>query len=264
MGLKEGTLMSLVKSGVNAFPIAHSVFPQMLQALDCIASKGIIHRDVKPENILYISQPDGQYQFQLGDFGLCNRAVDAKTHAGSDLYMAPEMFQEGDQTHKVDVWSLFVTMLWTIDAGEFRQRSNQFKSHAEVQRAVLFVASNATSVSKIREMAIVNPEERASAAQMLVKRFDGVGLSTPQNQVPALTTSPFPAIAAARAPAPAPARARPAFTNRPTTANPRFLQMNAITLAAAQQYRIGKVRGPLQAPLLRRFQKTRPNPQANG
>ena len=35
------------------------------------------------------------------------------------------MFQEGDQTHKVDVWSLFVTMLY---AGKFRQRSNKFSN----------------------------------------------------------------------------------------------------------------------------------------
>jgi serine/threonine protein kinase len=63
MGLKEGTLESLVESGADASAIANFVFPQMLQALDCIAWKGIVHRDVKPENILYVSQPDGQYQF---------------------------------------------------------------------------------------------------------------------------------------------------------------------------------------------------------
>jgi serine/threonine protein kinase len=204
MGLKEGTLESLVESGVDASPVANSVFPQMPQALDCIAWKGIVHRDVKPENILYMSQPDGQYQFQLGDFGLCNRIIDAATFAGTYLYMPPEMLQEGDQTYKVDVWSLFVTMLWILDAGEFRQRSNRFKTVAEVQRAVLSAASNVNSISKIREMAIVNPEERASAAQMLVKYFDGAGLSTPRNQVPSLTTSPSPTIAAARAPPPPP------------------------------------------------------------
>ncbi|KAI4119822.1 MAG: hypothetical protein LQ338_007227, partial [Usnochroma carphineum] len=173
MGLKEGTLESLVESGVDTSGVAYSVFPQMLQALDCIAWKGIVHRDVKPENILYVSQLDGQYQFQLGDFGLCNRIVDAATFAGSRLYMAPEMFQEGAQTHKVDIWSLFVTMLWTLDAGAFRQRSNQFKTDAEVQRAVLSAALDVGSVSNIREMAVVNPEKRSSAAQMLVKHFGG-------------------------------------------------------------------------------------------
>jgi len=45
-------------------------------------------------------------------------------------------------------------------------------------------------MSQIREMAIFNPEKRASAAQMLVKCFNGEGLSTPRNQVPALNSSP--------------------------------------------------------------------------
>ncbi|KAF2258233.1 kinase-like protein [Lojkania enalia] len=196
MGLKEGTLETLIDSGADASAVANSAFPQMLQALDCIAWKGIIHRGVKPENVLYVSlsQPDSQYQFQLGDFGLCNRIIDAATFAGTYLYMPPEMLQEGDQTHKVDVWSLFVTMMWILDAGGFRQRSNRFKSVAEVQRAVLPAASNVDSVSEIREMAFVNPEERASAAQMLVEYFDGAGLSTPRNQVPALTSSPPPPL----------------------------------------------------------------------
>jgi serine/threonine protein kinase len=149
MGLKEGTLESLVENGADTSAVANSVFPQMLQALDCIASRGILHRDVKPENILYISQPGGQYQFQLGDFGLCNRAVDAATSVGTPLYLAPEMFLEGDQTHKVDVWSLFVTMLWTLDAAEFRQKADQFKSHTEVRRVVLFAASTVDTVPKI-------------------------------------------------------------------------------------------------------------------
>jgi serine/threonine protein kinase len=256
MGLKEGTLESLVESGADASAVANSVFPQMLQALDCIAWKGIVHRDVKPENILYISQPDGQYQFQLGDFGLCNRIIDAATFAGTYLYMPPEMLQEGDQTHKVDVWSLFVIMLWILDAGEFRQRSNRFKTVAEVQRAVLFAASNVDSVSKIREMAIVNPEERASAAQMLVKYFDGAGLSTPRNQVPALTTSPR-TIAVDRAPPPAPS----SLTTRTTQTNTRGLEMNANIFAAAQ-YRVEKARNPLQAKPFRRRQEIRPKQQA--
>jgi serine/threonine protein kinase len=205
---------------------------------------------VKPGNILFISQPGGQYQFQLGDFGLCNRIVDAATFAGSRLYMPPEMFQEGDQTHKVDVWSLFVTMLWILDAGKFRQRSNKFKTVAEVGRAVLSVASTVDSVSKIREMAIVNPEERASAAQMLVKYFDGAGLSTPRNQVPALTTSPSTTIAADRALPPAP-------SSLTTQTKPRGLQMNANIFAAAQ-YRVEKARDPLQAKRFRRLQEIRP------
>ena len=129
----------------------------------------------------------------------------------------------------------------TLCPGEFRQRSNRFKTVAEVQRAVLSAASSVASVSRIREMAIVNPEERASAAQMLVKHFDGAKLSTPRNQVPALTTSPSPTIATARAPAPAP----PAFTTQPIQTKPRGFQMNANIFTAPAPYRVEKARDPL-------------------
>lgn len=61
---------------------------QMLETLDCLAHNGIVHRDVKPENILYVSGPGGQYTFQLGDFGLCNRVVDAVTPNTSTLILA--------------------------------------------------------------------------------------------------------------------------------------------------------------------------------
>lgn len=184
MGLKEGTLQSLVENWTlpSITNLAHFVIHQMLQALDCLAWNGIVHRDVKPENILYQSLPGAQYQFQLGDFGLCNRAISAVTVVGSPLYMAPEMFQKGGQTHKADVWSLFVTILWVLNK-DFRQKSEQFQTTEEVHETVLTAAS---SIKIIQEMARMNPNDRASAAQMLIKCFNGEGLTTPQNQVPAI------------------------------------------------------------------------------
>ena len=189
MGLKEGTLESLVNVGCSA-PIgdlARTALHHMLQAIDFLAVQGIIHRDLKPANILYTCR-EGEYQFQLGDFGLSTRQVVAVTFSGSPLYMAPEMFSNQQQTHKVDVWSLYVTMLWTLDVCGFRQASRISKSLANVQRDILNVASSETAVSPIREMASPDPEERASAAQMLVEHYDGEGLATPRNRVPPLAT----------------------------------------------------------------------------
>ena len=85
--------------------IAYSACDQILQALDFLAVKGIVHRDVKPENILYeaYGHLGEEYRFQLGDFGLCNSTVDAVTCVGTPFYMAPEVFQHGTQTDKMDV-----------------------------------------------------------------------------------------------------------------------------------------------------------------
>jgi serine/threonine protein kinase len=63
IGLKKGTLETLIKSRADASAVANSAYPQTLQELDHLTWKGIVHQDVKPENILYVSQPDGQYQF---------------------------------------------------------------------------------------------------------------------------------------------------------------------------------------------------------
>ncbi|KAI1428209.1 kinase-like protein [Xylaria sp. FL1777] len=169
MGLKEGTLQSLLQGRLTV-PIndlAVTVFHHMLQALDCLSGEGIVHRDIKPENILYVTRSN-EYHFQLGDFGLSNHQIVAQTFAGSLLYMAPELFQ-GKQTHKADVWALCVTMLWTLDVEGFREAIHTFESVDNVINAVVLVSKSPRVVNALQEMAEVDPEKRASAAQMLVK-----------------------------------------------------------------------------------------------
>lgn len=199
MGLKDGSLDSLVRNGCDAFTtdrlsVAETVFRQMLEALDCLSFHGIVHRDVKPQNILYTSQPNGKFEFQLGDFGLCNLTANAETKVGTPIFMAPEILH-GRQSSKSDVWSLFVTMLWTLGVPQFREGG--FKSSKHIWDAVLDAAGNSKEVSRIRDMVIVNVDERASAAQILVKEFNSSGLTTPLKHVPSLAIRPFPSTACA-------------------------------------------------------------------
>ncbi|KAI0805623.1 kinase-like domain-containing protein [Xylaria sp. FL0064] len=185
MGLKQGTLHSLLETGasVGSGVIPDIVLHHMLQAIDFLDTKKIIHRDIKPENVLYVVQSNN-HVFQLGDFGLCNDRSSANTYVGTLVYMAPEIYHGRRQTHKVDVWSLFVTMLWTLDTNGFRQASNTWKKYEEIRKEVLSRVNKVEDV--IGPMARIDPTERASAAQMLVKCFNGNGLSTPRHLVPAL------------------------------------------------------------------------------
>jgi hypothetical protein len=101
---------------------------------------------------------------------------------------------------------------------------------------------------RIQEMAIAILEQRASAAQMLVKCYNRVGLSTLRNQVPALTST----IATARTPAQAP----PAITTWTAQTKPR-VQKNANIFTAAAQLCVGKA----QAQPIRQLQELHRKPQ---
>jgi len=74
-----------------------SILRQMLEAMEYAHSKGVVHRDLKPGNIMLARDPDGTHRVVVMDFGLARREEDdaeAKTRIGSSLgtpeYMAPE------------------------------------------------------------------------------------------------------------------------------------------------------------------------------
>ena len=73
-------------------------------ALDACHKNGIIHRDVKPENI-FISR---EGYVKLGDFGVSKMKVGqyAGTKVGSPAYMAPEIFHGKQYDDTVDLYSL--------------------------------------------------------------------------------------------------------------------------------------------------------------
>jgi serine/threonine-protein kinase len=103
----------LAQEGPMAPSRAVSIISQVARALDSAHADGLIHRDVKPSNILLTGEGDDEFVY-LVDFGIARSTSDASgpalTQTGAALgsfdYMAPERFLERQIDRRVDVYAL--------------------------------------------------------------------------------------------------------------------------------------------------------------
>jgi serine/threonine protein kinase len=99
----SGNMTQLTRSGVKEDKALYYL-KQLLEALRYLDEQKILHRDLKPDNILLI---DDLSTVKLCDFGLAKKRElhRVTTVCGSPLYMAPEIFK-GDYNENVNIWSL--------------------------------------------------------------------------------------------------------------------------------------------------------------
>ncbi|XP_051898055.1 dual specificity mitogen-activated protein kinase kinase 7 isoform X3 [Pristis pectinata] len=137
-----GTCAEKLKKRIQG-PIPERILGKMtvaiVKALFYLKEKhGVIHRDVKPSNILL----DERGQIKLCDFGISGRLVDSKAKtrsAGCAAYMAPERIDPPDPTKpdydiRADVWSLGISLV-ELATGQFPYKN--CKTDFEVLTKVL-------------------------------------------------------------------------------------------------------------------------------
>ncbi len=101
----------LIKDGAVEPSRAVELLTQVASALDAAHRRGLVHRDVKPANIL-ITVRDGEEHAYLTDFGLAKRhdAFSGLTVQGTIIgtvdYMAPEQITGGDTDARCDIYAL--------------------------------------------------------------------------------------------------------------------------------------------------------------
>ncbi len=113
----KGESLQKKLTSIGRFPefVSWEIGLQICKALDAAYSKGIIHRDVKPANILI----DEKNVVKLTDFGLSKKNNDTLlTHPGTILgtpsYMSPEQAAGANVDFRADIYSLGATIYHLI------------------------------------------------------------------------------------------------------------------------------------------------------
>lgn len=109
----EGSdLRKLLRSEGPLEPVrALALTEQVADALDSAHAKGLVHRDVKPGNILVAETPSGEHAY-LCDFGLARHVSSASSLTadrglvGTIDYVPPEQIESGEVDARADVYSL--------------------------------------------------------------------------------------------------------------------------------------------------------------
>ena len=172
--VKGYTLKQLIKKR-GAIPYKEAVWmiKQLAGALMEAHRKGIIHRDVKSQNVLI--KPDGT--IKLSDFGIAlangSMQITSKDSVlGSVHYLAPELSRGRQASMQSDIYSLGI-VFYELLTGDV-----PFKAETPVQVALLHVKSNIPSVKKFNPTIPQSVENIVikSTAKSLSNRYKNIAL----------------------------------------------------------------------------------------
>ncbi|WP_165374338.1 MULTISPECIES: serine/threonine-protein kinase [Sorangium] len=230
MELLEGEDLAqrMKRSGLLAPKDVHEIFQQLCHALGAAHRAGVVHRDMKPQNVFLAkaNSATAPWSVKVLDFGIAKIAAEASTMAtaslGTPLWMAPEQTDaRGQITPATDVWALGLIAFAALTGRMYWRAANDPMGTAMpvLLREILFepidpASTRATALG--RAGCVVHPfdawfarcvaREPSQRFQTAQEAFDALGpalFADPRSVRPpgaAISVTP-PGIAAAATPA---------------------------------------------------------------
>src|SRR6266540_3678440 len=233
MELVEAPTLAEVVRDRGPLPAAEvaAIGLQLLDALRAAHQVGIVHRDVKPGNVMV---PPGEGGAKLADFGIASLAGDPQLTStglvlGSPAYMAPEQANGQLSGPPVDLWALGATMYFAVEGEPPFERGGAVPTLTAVVNEPPRPMRRAGPLeAAVLGLLAKTPAERPSAGQLRpqLERIAGRGarrvtptlVLPPQPAEDRHPTTPLPAVPAPVPPRPeTPTLRQPADAAQPAT-----------------------------------------------
>ncbi|MCP1386731.1 protein kinase [Corynebacterium sp. TA-R-1] len=188
-----GTLRELLdERGPMPPHAAAAVMRGMLTGLAAAHARGLIHRDIKPDNVLI----NADHRVKLADFGLVRAAAEA-THStdqivGTVSYLSPEQVDGSPMTHASDVYSAGIVLFELLTGRTpFSGETQLARAYARLHSDVPAPSSLIAGVPKLFDELVATatsrrPEDRFRDATEFLHALDDVAdaLALPEYTVP--------------------------------------------------------------------------------
>jgi eukaryotic-like serine/threonine-protein kinase len=141
---------------------------QALAALQTAHAAGIVHRDVKPSNLMVL--PNGR--IKLADFGIAQAVDDPRLTSsgalvGSPGYLAPERLKGGEASAASDLWALGATLYFAVEGrSPFERSSTAATLNAVLSEVPPLTRCAGPLASAITGLLIAEPATRLTGPQV--------------------------------------------------------------------------------------------------
>jgi serine/threonine protein kinase/Tfp pilus assembly protein PilF len=211
----ESLRVRLMRTGAMPIAVAVSILRDVARALEFAHAKGVVHRDIKPDNILLAGDTAAVSDFGIAKALLASRMAtgsepmtDLGVAIGTPQYMAPEQAAaDAGLDHRVDLYALGC-VAYELIAGEppFAGRSPASLIRAHIVDAPTPIATKRADVPEALVVLIErclekNPDDRPSSAREIIEVLDNLASaqtrsseSTGGTELPTIAVLPFASV----------------------------------------------------------------------